>query len=600
MQPTIEVLERIYQDSKKNKDEIFTRMYRYLLRQDIYFLAYKNLYSNDGASTPGIDDDTADGFSEEKVERIIQSLKDGSYEPKPVRRTYIKKKHGNKLRPLGLPTFTDKLVQEAVRMILEAVFEPTFSDNSHGFRPNRSCHTALESITKGFNGVTWFVEGDIKGCFDNIDHNVLAGLVNKKIKDERFVQLVRKFLNAGYIEDWKYHKTYSGTPQGGIVSPILANIYLHELDMFIEDISKKFEKPLPRGKRTKEYSRLKSKMARIRKKIEQAEGSERSALINEYQQTRKELLSTPSKLQEDKKLKYVRYADDFLIGVVGNKEDCERIKAELGKFISTTLKMELSEEKTLITHSSQKARFLGYDVSIRRNSQIKPGGRGLTKRTLNYTVELAIPVTDKLNRFLLDKGIVKQVDGKFRYVHRPSLIQVTDYEIVSSYNAELRGICNYYRMASNYGDLHYFAYLMEYSCLKTLASKHKSTISKVIASHQDGQGKWCVAYETAKGTKHLYFADFQSCKKSKSSNDTIRADAIIYSHKRNPFESGLKARVCELCGTTTAKHYEIHHVKRLKNLKGKAPWEKYMIARNRKTMVVCRDCHKEIHRNESK
>ena len=501
------------------------------------------------------------------------------------------------MRPLGLPTFTDKLVQEVIRMILEAIYEPVFCETSHGFRPNRSCHTALGMITKGFNGVKWFVEGDIKGCFDNINHNVLAELISKKIKDARFVQLIRKFLSAGYMENWRYNETHSGTPQGGIVSPILANIYLHELDLFVEQLKSRFDQPLPKGKRTPEYSRLRSKAVRLRKKIETADETQKTALLEELRDTRAKQLSTPSKLQSDKKIRYVRYADDFLIGVIGSKNDCERIKSELKAFISGTLKMELSEEKTLITHSQEKARFLGYDVCIRRNGQIKQGGNGFTKRTLNNKVELTIPFKDKIERFLLDKGIVKQINGKFRFVHRPSLLQITEQEIVSAYNAELRGICNYYRMASNFNKLNYFAYLMEYSCLKTLAAKRKSTIAKIINSHQDGHGKWCVRYQTAKGEKRLYFAKYADCRSKSAFSDNIRKDAIIYSHKRNPFEDGLKAKTCEMCGETEAAHYEIHHVKKVKDLKGKAPWEKYLMARNRKTMVVCRDCHKVIHNN---
>ncbi|MDH7890735.1 reverse transcriptase domain-containing protein [Bifidobacterium catenulatum] len=183
MQPTIEILDRIRKNSRDNKEEIFTRLYRYLLRPDLYYLAYKNLYANKGAGTKGVNDDTADGFSKEKVDRIIQSLADGTYTPNPVRREYIQKKQNStKKRPLGIPTFTDKLVQEVLRMILESVYEPIFSNNSHGFRPNRSCHTALKSLKREFSGVSWFIEGDIKGCFDNIDHQVLANVINAKIK----------------------------------------------------------------------------------------------------------------------------------------------------------------------------------------------------------------------------------------------------------------------------------------------------------------------------------------------------------------------------------------------------------------------------------
>ncbi len=217
MKPTMEILARINQDSRRNKEEIFTRLYRYLLRPDIYYVAYQNLYANKGAGTKGTDNDTADGFSEKKIAEIIKSLSDETYTPKPVRREYIKKRSGSKKkRPLGIPSFTDKLVQEVLRIVMEAVYEPVFLDCSHGFRPKRSCHTALSSIKKEFRGARWFVEGDIKGCFDNIDHTILTGLIHQKIKDARLVKLIYKFLKAGYLEDWQYHKTYSGTPQGGL------------------------------------------------------------------------------------------------------------------------------------------------------------------------------------------------------------------------------------------------------------------------------------------------------------------------------------------------------------------------------------------------
>ena len=256
MQPTTEILERISKDSLTHKEEVFTRLYRYLLRPDIYYQAYQRLYTNKGASTKGINQDTADGFSEAKIEKIIQSLADETYQPTPVRRTYIaKKSNPKKKRPLGIPTFTDKLVQEALRMILEAIYEPLFLDCSHGFRPKRSCHTALDKLKYQFGGVRWFVEGDIKGCFDNINHDALVGFIGSKVKDARIVKLVYKFLKAGYLEDWVYHKTYSGTPQGGILSPLLANIYLHELDKFVMQLKDEFDTP-EKGKITPEYREL--------------------------------------------------------------------------------------------------------------------------------------------------------------------------------------------------------------------------------------------------------------------------------------------------------------------------------------------------------
>ena len=596
MKPTTEILARISQNSLANKEEVFTKLYRYLLRPDIYFVAYKNLYANNGAATKGVNEDTADGFSEAKIDSIIKALADETYQPMPVRRTYIQKKNNRKkLRPLGIPTFTDKLVQEVLRMILEAVYEPIFLDVSHGFRPKRSCHTALKQLRREFNGTRWFVEGDIKGCFDNINHAVLVGLLSNKIKDARITKLIYKFLKAGYLENWQYHKTYSGTPQGGIISPLLANIYLHELDKFVMKLKSEFDTPGV-GQITPEYRELHNEIKRLSHRLTKVTGEEREMVLAEYKSKRQKLMTIPCTAQTDKKLKYVRYADDFLIAVKGNREDCQWIKSKLAEFIGDTLKMELSEDKTLITHSSKCARFLGYDVRVRRSGKIKRGGPGHVKmRTLNGGVELLVPLNDKIRQFVFTKGVaIQKKDGSMFPVHRKYLVGLTDLEIVSVYNAELRGICNYYGMASNFCKLHYFAYLMEYSCLKTLASKHKTSLSKIIDKFNDGTGKWGVPYETKLGNKRRYFANYADCKGKGSATDYISNAAVVYGYAVNTLENRLKAKVCELCGTTESDHYEVHHINKLKNLKGKERWEIAMIAKHRKTLVVCRDCHRSI------
>ena len=598
MKPTMEILTKLQENSKKNHDEVFTRLYRYLLRPDIYYVAYQHLYSNKGAGTKGVTDDTADGFSEIYIENIIEALKNEMYQPKPVRRTYIKKSNG-KMRPLGLPVFTDKLIQEAIRMILEAIYEPIFSDYSHGFRPARSCHTALAQIKKEFTGARWFIEGDIKGCFDNINHAVLVEIINQKIKDARFLKLIRSFLKAGYMEDWKYHKTYSGCPQGGIISPILANIYLNELDRHVMKIKKEFD-VATKARYTPEYTKLVGLRQRLHNKIKNSNGIEREKLIEEYKSATAQMLKLPAKQCDDKKIKYVRYADDFLIAVNGNRQDCEKIKQELTEFISTTLKMELSQEKTLITHSNTPARFLGYDVRVRRDQQIKPKGKFKT-RSMNNKVELSIPFKDKIEKFLFSNGIVKQRsdNGKLEPIHRPQLLNRTDLEIVTIYNAELRGICNYYGLASNFNKLIYFNYLMEYSCLKTLAGKHRSKVSKIRAMYKDGTGKWAIPYETKTGIKKMYFANYADCK-GKKFTDIVPQTAKNYSHDVTTLESRLKAKICEVCGCTESDRYEIHHVNKVKNLKGKSEWDKIMIAKRRKTIVVCHKCHMAIHHGEKK
>ena len=562
MKPTMEILARISQNSSKNKEEVFTRLYRYLLRPDIYYEAYRNLYANSGAATKGVNEDTADGFSEAKINRIIKSLETETYQPKPARRTYIQKANG-KMRPLGIPTFTDKLVQEALRLVLQAVYEPIFLNCSHGFRPDRSCHTALAQAKQEFSGARWFIEGDIKGCFDHIDHTVLVELVNRKIKDARLIKLLHKFLKAGYMEDWRYHTTYSGTPQGGIISPILANIYLHELDKFVMALKADFD-VYEEKKYTPEYNALLSKKKVVQRQIKKAEGEERQQLIDKYKEIRKQMLTTPAKSHTDKKIKYVRYADDFLIAVNGSREDCVEIKRKLAEFIGGTLKMELSEEKTLITHSSEYARFLGYDVRVRRDAKVKRVGKlKHSKRTLNNKAELTVPLNDKIHKFIFSKGIaIQEANGNLRPVHRAELLHMTD---------------------------------LEYSCLRTLANKHRSSVPKIIRKFQDGQGRWGIPYETKKGWKRCYFANHADCKAVKNPTDIVTFATQQYRLSVNTFEKRLKAHACELCGSTDSEHYEVHHINKLKNLKGKELWEIAMIAKRRKTLVVCRACHKMIH-----
>jgi group II intron reverse transcriptase/maturase len=512
-----------------------------------------------------------------------------------VRRTYKKKQNGKK-RPLGIPTFTDKLVQEVLRMILEAVYEPVFLDCSHGFRPNRSCHTALKDLKHQFPGVRWFVEGDIKGCFDNIDHAILVKIIGSKVKDARIIKLIYKFLKAGYMEDWQYNRTYSGAPQGNVVSPLFANIYLHELDKFVTQMAEDFDKPKDK-QYSDEYAHIKHKLENIRLKLKKAEGKEREELIGQKKSLHQQLVKTPCKSQTDKKIRYFRYADDFIIGVIGSKEDCQQIKRQLSEFVLGNLKMELSDEKTLITHSNNYARFLGYDIRVRRNNNtVKPvGSRHITKRTLNNITELCVPLQDKIMSFLFEKSIVKQVDGQIEPIHRKSLLRATELEVVSAYNAELRGICNYYHMASNFYKLDYFAYLMEYSCLKTLAAKHKSSIAKVKRKYKDGKGKWCIPYQTKTGRKQLYFAKYADAKEVKNPSDKRTNAAVGYAFSTTTFEKRLKAKQCELCGTTESERYEIHHVNKVKNLSGKKPWERVMIAKQRKTIVVCKECHHTIN-----
>lgn len=356
----------LYNLSKQttNKNFKFDRLYRNLFNEDFYIKAFTKIYRNKGSGIKGIDEETADGFGLAKIRSLIDKMKDETYQPNPVRRVYIPKSNG-KTRPLGIPSFSDRVVQEACRMILEVIYEPVFSENSHGFRPERSCHTALDSIQTDFRGANWFIEGDIKGFFDNIDHHTLITILRKKIADERFIRLIWKFLKAGYVEDWRFNKTYSGTPQGGIISPLLANIYLNELDEFVQNVLKSnFDKGDPRKrKQNTEYRKYHQRNLRLKKKIDSETNQLlRESMIEEYKENRRIKLNLPYYEHKDenfKRMKYVRYADDFIIGVYGSKEDCIQLKKQIGEFLKNKLNLEMSEEKNI-------------DYSLHRNREV-PG-----------------------------------------------------------------------------------------------------------------------------------------------------------------------------------------------------------------------------------
>ena len=597
MKSSADILARIRNNSKANNDEVFTRLFRYLLRKDIYIAAFQKLYANDGALTSGIDDDTANGFSYDYIEEIISQLKTGTYSPNPVRRKYIPKRNG-KLRPLGIPSFRDKLLQEVLRMYLEAIYEPLFVEQSHGFRPNRSCHTALITITKHFHDVPWIIEGDIAHCFDDINHETLISILSMKIKDARFLNLIRKLLKAGYMEDWTYHSTYSGCPQGGCLSPILMNIYMHQFDLYILKLADKFNtSKTDRNPRTKEYSHYTYIIQRLTKEIDNSlPGDDRKRLIAEKKSIMHKRLRIPSCDHIQRKLTYVRYADDWLIGVYGNKKDCEAIRTELTVFLKNHLQLTLSEEKTLITHSSKRIRFLGYDFYIRRNLQFKRHkmhNRYTLKRVWNGTVSLQAPLEDKINEFMFSKGAVQQTkDGRLRAIHRSSLMRLTDREIVYTYNAEVRGILNYYAIADNYRKLNYFRYLMELSCLKTLAFKHKTTVTKIRNKYRDGQCSWSIPYNTKEGLKRAKIATLAECRTYKPQDvDSVKTYQPFQQRQIwHRFSSGL----CELCGDTTHGKQKILVVKRLKDL-GFEPWECLMKRMRRKTLVLCPACFMSIH-----
>lgn len=427
MQNTKQVLVELAKKAQ-NSEYKFRRIYRYLCNPEIYKIAYSKIYNNKGSSATEVNSKTADSFNK-LIENIINELKDESYKCQPLRRVATAKKR--------ILTLKDSLIQEACKMILETIYEPIFTPYSHGYRESMNCHTALTQIQRTFTDVNWFIESGIKGCFDNIDHHVLTDLMRRRIEDERFIRLIWKMLKSGHLENFVYHNTHGGIPQGGIISPLLANIYLHELDIFITKTN----------------------------------------------------------------CHYVRYADDIIIGVSGNLELANKLRNNIKEFTKNELKLELSEEKILIRHSSKGVKFLNYDIRARDFKAVDRSEH----RCDNRRIVLGVP-QEVIIWHINDKKIIKDINAaQWRGKARSHLQNLSDLEIITIYNAEIKGLYDYYCLAENVSSkMHTFYHAMEYSCLKTLAGKHKSSVSQIRDKYKIGEN-WGIKYQTAKGEKIRYF-----------------------------------------------------------------------------------------------
>ena len=585
-------------EQAKNKSYRFERLYRNLYNSEFYLLAYQNIATSQGSMTAGTDGNTLDGMSMERIDKIISKLRDHSYQPNPARRVYIAKKNSSKKRPLGIPSTDDKLIQEVVRMILEAIYEPTFSEYSHGFRPNRSCHTALSEITTLFTGAKWIIEGDIKACFDSFDHHTTIEILRKRIEDETFLSLMWKFLRAGYMEQWSFHSTYSGSPQGSGVSPILANIYLNELDVFVQNLKEEYDKGNSRGRKVHEgHDKARWAFRKAKSSLECARTEEN---LKAFKEAQKVMLTTPHLDEMDesyKRLQYNRYADDFLIAVSGPKEDAQKIKEQVRSFLQDNLHLTMSDEKTHITHSSEKVRYLGYDIRISRSQDTKRTKKGL-QRVWYGKVQLYVP-KEKWIAKLYEYGafkIKKDEKGKeiWKPLHRGALMPLDDVAIISKYNSELRGLYNYYRLAINVCNLGKFHSIMRGSCLKTLAAKYNSSVMRMYIKYRSKDGDFGANYNTKSGVKRCEFYN-DGYKRNKKAAPVFVDVMPQYRTTIKP--TSLAGRLingkCEMCGASPVRVY-MHHVKRLKDLNPDNVFDVLMMQKRRKSLALCPECYETV------
>ncbi len=555
-------------------------LYRQLFNPQLYLLAYGRIYSNQGAMTPGADRETADGTSPDRIDRIIDAVRHERYRFKPVRRVHIPKKNSSKTRPLGLPSWSDKLVGEVLRLLLEAYYEPTFSDRSHGFRPRRGCHTALREVADTWTGTSWFIEGDITDCFGSLDHEIMVRILAEKIHDNRFLRLIKQMLQAGYLEDWMWNATLSGTPQGAVVSPVLSNIYLHQLDEFVETV---LIPEYTRGERRASnpaYFRMRSAARRARARGDHATARELRARQR----------SLPSSDPNDlgyRRLRYARYADDTLLGFTGPKAEAEQIRTRLAQFLHDDLKLELNAAKTLITHArTGAASFLGYEITVQHSK---------TRPRVNGTIGLRVPL-----------AVVKAKCAPYlkhgKPERRTELLSFDDPLIISTYGAEYRGIVQFYLLAGDVWRLNRLEWVAKTSLLKTLAAKHRSRVTPMARKYQAkldtpyGKRACFQAVVERAGRKPLV-ARFGGIPLKRQNKAVLTDRTPVPATTRSELVTRLHAGRCEWCEQRA--HVEVHQVRKLADLAKpghpQPAWAQLMATMRRKTLVVCTFCHQAIH-----
>lgn len=580
-------------------------LFRLMQNPILWEVAYESIYPNKGALTKGVNDNTLDGFSLKRINTIISKLKQQSYRFSPVRRVYIPKANGKK-RPLGIPTGDDKLVQAVVKLILEHIYEPVFSKDSHGFRKGRSCHTALKVIDNYWTGVKWFIDVDVVGFFDNIQHDIMMKLLEKKIDDKRFLKLIERMFKAGYLEDWKFRPSFSGTPQGGVVSPILANIYLHELDMFLQEMKDRYDRGKTRAENP-EYGKLTRTIYRRRCKVDKLLKEDCTGNLPEINRIKKEirhLRNERFKIPRSRdgldpnyrRLVFCRYADDFIIGTIGPKSEAIEIMKEVKTFLKEQLLLDASEEKSKISKASSGTIFLGYKVITVSSSPVRKyrqkGNRPTTHRFASDRINLLVP-KDRINRFNRKKGYGDL--GRLKGKHRKYLIDSSILEIVLTYNAEMRGFANYYRLAFCVKfSLRKLWYLWQTSLLKTLACKYKCSVNKIVKRLKTNDG--LVVHYKVKG-KERSSAVFNIKDINKLPKLGQKVDDYPYtsfSMYRSDVMDRLHAKQCEYCGATD-RPCEVHHVRRMADMKKSPLWKQVASARKRKRIVLCIPCHKALH-----
>lgn len=569
------------------KDFVNKDLYKLLIKEDSIVVGYEMIKSNKGATTPAEGNKSLDAFGLNRLRTLKRELQDESWSPQLARRIYIPKPGKKEKRPLGIQGPEEKVVQSIVKIILDAIYEPIFSTLSFGFRPKRGAHDALKYIETKYDEMTYAIEGDIKGMYDNVNHHTLIKLLEKRIDDKRFINLIWKFLKAGYIDEGKFEITDIGTPQGSIVSPILANIYLHELDTFMENRATKVKKRNPKI-RTEMYKKLDNEMRKIKSKLPKLSEDQRYLEVRTLRKIKMESLQVKMYNDPSERIVYARYADDFIIGIAGPKKLAEEIKDEVKVFLES-LSLTLGLEKTKITDIRKDlAYFLGHKIGIDtkiKYSKVPPyKQKPYLKRTTGKLVYITAPIENMISK-LKDKSFC---DKKGEPTPHKLWSTQEDHEIVNLYNITFRGIFGFYSGVKKRNQLSRIRYIMIYSCALTLSYKHRRSLKKTFIKH----GKSLTVSYGKNGNKVISLYQ-PLLKETDKTWQTGRKLPDPYRYVALRLSNTQLYDNCWICNSSY--NIEMHHVRHLKDMK--PGFDKgIMGALKREQIPVCSFCQDLIHK----
>ena len=579
--------------SKRNPKWKHIDIFRILNKDELWITAYERLKGNQGALTPGSTPETMDGMSLSRLKRLKNKVCNESYKFKPVKLTYLPAGKG-KRRPLGLPTGNDKIVQEVMRIILEAIYEPVFSTESFGFRAGLGCHDALAHVERKFRWVDYVIEGDIEQAYPTIDHNTLVKILEKRINDPRFIRLVWKLLRCGVLDEERTLWSEVGVPQGSIVSPILANIYYHELDDFISELKMQTPKVKKNKLRNPEYKSLEHKIRKLHREMENflPQSKERRVLAKSLKTLRNKRLQIDSLKEKVIRIEYVRYADDWMVGVSGDQELASWIKDQIANFMKNLLAQKLHPLKTKITDLREgNAHFLGYDIFLPRNRPISTyKGKGVqTIRRGQPQLRFDVPVAKVTKRYI-DRGYLKQLKTEVRPISRASYTVLEDHVIVSHYRSIWLGLLNYYSGCTNRGRLQYIHYLMHMSCAMTLGHRHRMSCSKVFRKYK--KTLTVKIPNTEKTVSFPYKTSWKLSEKKWLKGIKIRIPTHRYANLVARSSLGLSCAICD----SDEYPIEMHHVKHVRKQGFRYEgFRQQMALLNRKQIPLCKNCHHKVH-----